>query len=73
MYLWEQENISTSLTYPSPDHHTNFVCGRGDGDKAYPCPECPAKLGSPRDVRRHMATHGPRQEWKCPNCPTILR
>ena len=46
------------------DHHTNFVCGRGAGsgsEKAYPCTECPAKFGSPRDVRRHMATHGPRQ------------
>ena len=46
------------------DHHTNFVCGRGAGsgsEKAYPCTECHAKFGSPRDVRRHMATHGPRQ------------
>jgi hypothetical protein len=51
------------------DHHKSFVCERNE--KAYPCSVCSAKFCSPRDVKRHLATHGPKQEWKCPQCPTV--
>ena len=53
------------------NHHVNFVCSRGADDKRFPCSVCQAKFASPRDVRSHMKTHGPKQTWKCEQCPAV--